>query len=132
VTGSPRRRTISGLCVGAILSLTALGCEVGIGQRCGDEAPCHDGLSCLRPSLPDGGTAAAGICDHPLRAEGEPCTRSADCEVELACSNHFQVGARYGACVVRHRVGEACFENGDCESNSCPGASGKALDGVCQ
>jgi len=114
----------------AAVSSVLLACSVGVGQICGD-AECPQGLVCTRPPLPDGGSAPQGICDYPLRAEGEPCLAANQCEPALTCSNHFQGGGHYGTCVPRLAAGEACFVNRDCQSNRCTGASGQALDGTC-
>ncbi len=108
----------------------AVGCSQGLGQPCDDGASCPEGLVCQRPPS-DGGTPV-GICDYPSRAEGERCTAAAECEAHLTCSNHFEPGARYGICVLRRADGERCFVGRDCQSGRCVGASGQAVDGVCQ
>lgn len=109
----------------------AAGCAVGLGEACSDELPCPQVLTCARPPLRDGGAAPVGYCDYPLRVEGEPCTRAAECQSALTCSNHFAPGSRYGTCVPRRGAGEACFVPRDCVSNRCQGGSGRSLDGVC-
>lgn len=114
---------------GAVLAIGAA-CAVGIGEPCGDRA-CPAGLVCSRPSLPDGGTATLGVCDYPLRAEGEPCLAANQCEAALTCSVHFEPGGHYGTCVPRRAAGEACFQSRDCASNRCTGASTQAADGTC-
>jgi len=114
----------------AAASSLLLGCSAGVGQTCGD-TECPQGLICTRPSLPDGGPAAQGVCDYPLRGEGEPCLAANQCEAALTCSVHFQPGGHYGTCVPRLAAGEACFVNRDCQSNRCTGGSGQALDGTC-
>lgn len=114
----------------AAASSLLLACSVGVGQPC-DVAACPQGLICAFPPLPDGGSAPQGVCDYPLRAEGEPCLAANQCESSLTCSNHFQAGGHYGTCVPRLAAGEACFVNRDCQSNRCTGASGQALDGTC-
>lgn len=115
-----------------LLAMLASSCAVGIGQDCSVQLPCPEGLVCSRPPVPGGGVAEVGICDYPLRAEGEPCTRAKECEATLTCSNHFAPGTRYGTCVPKRTAGEACFVKRDCVSNVCRGASGTGLDGVCQ
>src|SRR5262245_43744087 len=122
---------------GVVLALSAAAvallaaCSVGVGQTCG-EAQCPQGLACTFPALPgDAGPAPQGICDYPLRAEGEPCLAANQCEASLTCSNHFQAGGHYGTCTARLAPGEACFVNRDCVSNRCQGGTGQALDGTC-
>ncbi len=105
-------------------------CAVGIGQPCGQDRACPSGLRCSFPQV-GGAPAANGVCDYPLRAEGEPCTVAAECENALTCSNHFNPGSRYGTCTPKRAAGEACFVNRDCASNRCTGASGTRLDGTC-
>lgn len=117
-----------------VVAVAVLGtaCGAGLGQDCSEQAPCPDGLVCNRPSLPGGAVSTLGVCDYPLRPEGAPCTRAAECESTLTCSNHFAPGTRYGTCVQKRAAGEACFVKRDCVSNVCRGASGFALDGICQ
>jgi hypothetical protein len=71
-----------------------------------------------------------GVCDYPLRGEGEPCSQAAECQAALTCSNHFEPNTRYGRCVQKRGPGEACFQDRDCLTK-CEGASGTALDGTC-
>lgn len=106
------------------------GCASGLGEPCDARETCPDGLVCSFPKGDDG-PAPRGICDYPLRAEGEACTVAAECEKSLTCSNHFTPGDRYGTCVKPRADGEACFTDRDCESGTCVGASGTALDGAC-
>jgi hypothetical protein len=121
-----RRMVMSWLCV-VVLNL---GCAEGLGDSCDAQTACPDDLVCSFPSGDDG-PAPRGICDYPLRAEGEACTLAAECEKALTCSSHFTPGDRYGTCVKQRADGEVCFEDRDCESGTCAGASGTALDGVC-
>ncbi len=109
-----------------------VGCHSGVGERCDAQSPCPEGLECSVPPLPKGGVEnPQGVCDYPPRAEGEPCSQAAECQSALTCSNHFESGARYGRCVPRRGAGEACFQDRDCASGDCAGASGTALDGTC-
>lgn len=103
----------------------ALG-PLGLGNPCDADTTCPSGLTC---NFPPGATR--GVCDYPLRAEGEPCTQAAECEQALTCSNHFTPNNRYGTCVATREDGAACFADRDCQSGFCVGASGTALDGVC-
>lgn len=117
-----------------VLGLTAVwlsGCSVGLAERCSADAPCPAGLLCRIPPN-DGGTPdASGVCDHPYRAEGEPCSGAGECEPQLTCSNHFAPGTRYGRCTPKREDGAACFAHRDCVSGRCAGASGTELDGTC-
>jgi len=118
------------LLLGAAAAALLSSCSVGVGQGCSD-AECPQGLVCSRTPLGDGGFAPQGVCDYPLRADGDPCLAASQCEPSLTCSNHFEPGGHYGTCVPRLAAGEACFANRDCQSNRCIGASGQALDGTC-
>ena len=106
--------------------LLATACAVGLGDPCSAQAPCPQGLVCNFPPA-----ASSGVCDYPLRVEGEPCTRAAECEAAFTCSNHFTPGDRYGTCVPKREDGAPCFADRDCQSGNCAGESGTALDGVC-
>ncbi len=108
------------------LLLVLAACSPELGKPCGPDRPCPSGLTCWVPS-----GAAAGICDYPLRTEGETCTQAAECAAGLTCSNHFTPGQRYGACEPARPDGSACFASRDCQSGRCAGASGTALDGTC-
>jgi hypothetical protein len=120
------------LAVGVVVAAIC-GCSVGLGQPCGDGGgACPSGLICSRPTQPDGGVAAAGVCDYPLRPEGEPCLAANQCEAALTCSVHFEPGGRYGTCVPRRAAGEPCFQDRDCAGGRCAGGSGQALDGACE
>ncbi|HLL54128.1 MAG TPA: hypothetical protein VK447_11300 [Myxococcaceae bacterium] len=114
----------------ALCAATLSACAVGIGQPCSQERACPRGLVCSFPTV-GGAPAANGVCDYPLRPEGEPCTVAAECETALTCSNHFEPGGRYGVCTPKRAGGEACFVNRDCTSNRCTGASGTEVDGTC-
>lgn len=103
------------------------GCASGLGDPCDAATACEEGFVCSFPSE----EAAQGVCDYPLRGEGEECTVAAECARELTCSNHFTPADRYGTCVAKRAEGEACFVDRDCESGTCEGASGSALDGTC-
>ncbi|MDQ3264613.1 MAG: hypothetical protein M3Y59_13265 [Myxococcota bacterium] len=106
--------------------LVLSGCPVGLGERCAGSDECQGGLTCRLVDA-DG----PGLCDYPLRAEGEPCTTDRECEASLTCSNHFTANQRYGTCVQKRAATEACFVNRDCLSGVCQGATTEAL-GVCQ
>lgn len=121
-----RWKVIAGVCAWVL----AAGCSVGLGEPCDAGTACPEGLVCSFPREEEG-PAPRGVCDYPLRGEGEECTVAAECERSLTCSNHFTPGDRYGACVKKRAVGEACFVDRDCESGACEGGSGSALDGVC-
>lgn len=108
-------------------ALLAAGCASGLGDVCDASTPCPDDFVC---SFPDE-EAALGVCDYPLRAEGEECTVAAECGRSLTCSNHFTPGDRYGTCVQQRADGERCFVDRDCAGGTCEGASGSALDGTC-
>lgn len=108
----------------------AAGCASGLGEPCDAQAACPEDLVCNFPRGEDG-PAPRGVCDYPLRGEGAACTVAAECERALTCSNHFTPGDRYGTCVKKRAEGEACFQDRDCESGTCEGASGGALDGAC-
>jgi hypothetical protein len=114
------------VCAGVL----AAGCASGLGEPCDARTACPEDLACSFPTGKDG-PAQRGICDYPLRGEGAACTVAAECEKALTCSNHFTPGDRYGTCVKKRAEGEACFADRDCESGTCAGASGKALDGAC-
>lgn len=102
------------------------GCPVGLGERCAASDECLGGLTCRLVDA-DG----PGLCDYPLREEGEPCTTDRECEDSLTCSNHFTANQRYGSCVQKRPAAEACFVNRDCQSGVCQGATAEAL-GACQ
>lgn len=111
--------------------LGAVGCHSGLGNMCDAQSPCPEGLVCSVPPLPKGGLEAPkGVCDYPLKAEGEPCSQAAECDAPLTCSTHFEPNTRYGQCVPRRGSGEACFQDRDCLTK-CEGGSGTALDGTC-
>jgi hypothetical protein len=113
-----------------LLSVLAGGCSLGLGDPCDDAVGCEGGLICRTP-LPTGQGGSKGICDYPSRKGGEPCTAAADCESQLTCSNHFHPGTRHGRCVDKVAEGEPCFSDRDCQTGSCTGKSGVALDGLC-
>jgi hypothetical protein len=119
---------LAGACLLAAFCLS--GCSMGIGQTCNASTPCPSDLVCSYPPV-DGGTAANGVCDYPLKAEGKPCTVAAECDSSLTCSNHFTPNNRYGKCVPKLAAGAACFRNRDCQSNRCNGADGVSLSGTC-
>jgi len=121
-----RWRGMAWVCAGVL----AAGCASGLGEPCDAQTACREDLACSFPTGKDG-PAPRGICDYPLRGEGAACTVAAECEKALTCSNHFTPGDRYGTCVKTRAEGEACFADRDCESGTCAGASGKALDGAC-
>ncbi len=108
----------------------AAGCSSGLGEPCDAQKACPDDLMCSFPRGEDG-PALQGVCDYALRGEGEACTVAAECAQALTCSSHFTPGDRYGTCVKKRAEGEACFDDRDCESGTCEGASGDALDGAC-
>jgi hypothetical protein len=113
--------------LGGVGLLGAGACSPGLGKTCSTEAQCSSGLVCsFAPG--DGGT---GICDYPLRAEGEPCSLAAECETTLTCSTHFTSNERYGTCTPKRDDGAQCFADQDCRSGRCAGKSGTALDGTC-
>lgn len=114
----------------ALVLLLGGGCAVGLAQDCSADVACPEGLVCTYPTV-GGSPAAQGLCDYPLRAEGEPCTSAAECEATLTCSNHFTPNDRYGTCTPKRALGEACLVNRDCQTNTCSGATGQAADGVC-
>lgn len=109
------------------VALLLTGCPVGLGERCTSSEGCPSPLVCNE--VEEG--AGVGVCDYPLRLEGEPCSQAAECEVGLTCSNHFSAGERYGRCVPPRAAGEACLLDRDCAGGACEGASDDAL-GVCQ
>ncbi|WP_257450146.1 P2X purinoceptor [Archangium lipolyticum] len=112
--------------------LGALGCHSGLGTACDAETTCPEGLVCSFPPPPkEGGEGLKGLCDYPPRGLDEPCSQAAECETALTCSNHFEPNTRYGRCVPRRASGEACFQDRDCATGRCEGASGSALDGTC-
>jgi hypothetical protein len=113
-----------------LAAILGTGCGVSLGERCGTDGDCASGLVCSRPTQGDA-PAPTGVCDYPLRGLDEPCTVVAECAPSLTCSNHFTPGDRYGRCVSRRENGSGCFDDRDCESNHCEGASGDALDGTC-
>lgn len=111
--------------------LGGAGCAAGIGQICNATTACPSELVCSYPVGSDGGTLANGVCDYPLKSEGQPCTVAAECDNALTCSNHFSPNTRYGTCVPRRGTGSPCFQSRDCQSNRCNGADGVSLSGVC-
>lgn len=121
-----RRMRMMWLCAAVL----AAGCSSGLGEPCDARTACPEDLVCSFPSGDDGPTPR-GVCDYPLRGEGEACTLAAECEKALTCSSHFTPGDRYGTCVKPRAEGDACFTDRDCESGTCAGASGTALDGAC-
>lgn len=112
--------------VGIAAVMLLAGCPMGLGERCAASDECQEGLLC-RSVAADG----PGVCDYPLHGEGDTCAVAAECEEALTCSNHFSQNQRYGLCVPRRGVGEACFVDRDCVSGACEGASASSL-GVCQ
>ncbi|MFY0562530.1 hypothetical protein ACN28E_01700 [Archangium lansingense] len=116
-----------------VVMLGAVGCNEGVGDRCDADTACPEGLACSFPPPPRSGPVEdpQGVCDYPLKAEGEPCSQAAECQTALTCSNHFTPNTRYGQCVPKHGLGEACFQDRDCAAGTCEGADENGLGGTC-
>jgi len=118
---------IRGLSIVLVFSLV-LSCLSGLGERCAANQPCPEALQCSYPP----GDGGVGICDYPPKQFGDPCSSALECAADLTCSIHFTPGQRYGTCVHRRGDGEPCFEDRDCQSNFCAGATGTGIDGTCR
>ena len=125
-------RTVRTWLLGAVL-LGAVGCGAGVGARCDADTACPEGLVCSFPPPPRSGPVEdpQGVCDYPLRAEGEPCSQAIECQTELTCSTHFEPNTRYGRCVRKHGLGEVCFQARDCAVGTCQGVDEDGLGGIC-
>ncbi len=110
----------------------------GVGESCDSSADCNDGLKCLqgacyKSSNSSGGsdsqggegsgatgTGATGPLPPVLGAEGESCTRAADCEDGLGCYNNRCMkkpdgeGGEGNDPVRLGQVNEACKVTADC------------------
>ena len=62
---------------------------------CQGAGDCHSGLICVKPT--GLGVGASGVCEPTRRGLGDPCARSSECSVGLACSNETSDGY-YGTC----------------------------------
>ena len=77
----------------AVLGLTA--CQARAGMPCQSVGDCQSGLICVK--APGAGAGVSGVCEPARRGLGEPCARSVDCSVGLACSTET-AGGYYGTC----------------------------------
>ena len=113
--------------------LVALFCLAGcsdVGDACESDDDCSGALVCYRGD----DAAAEGVCGHPLRAAGETCATTAECDDGLFCSNDLpaDIKQRYGECVPVLPAGQPCYRDANCQFGLVCGVPEGDETGFCE
>ena len=114
------------------IALCAAACS-DLGEPCRKDADCGGDLACQLPVADDGSVASEGVCGYSLRARGDVCAVSEECDKDLFCSNDLpsDVVQRFGRCVEVQAEGEPCSRDENCAAGlSCAVPEG-AETGTC-
>jgi hypothetical protein len=124
---------VRGATVAAAIAIALCAACSDLGESCRQDADCGGDLVCHLAILDDGSVGTDGVCGYPLRARGDVCSVSEECDKDLFCSNDLPSDSvqRFGRCVDVQAEGAPCSRDENCAAGlSCAVPDG-AETGTC-